>query len=100
MPHQVVILKTLHRVEYRTYGVEYATERNQQDERHRCVAQEDGEEEYYRPTHHQIDAQTQCWYRLTTQRLIEYAKDYGHPLHHKNHYTLPAAYDIQRYGRI
>ena len=96
----MVILKTLHRVEYRAYGVEYATERNQQDERHRCVAQEDGEEEDDGPTHHQIYTQTQRWYRLATQRLIEYAEYYGHPLHHKNHYALPAADDIQRDGRI
>ena len=40
-----MILKALHRVEYRAYGVEYATKCNQQDERHRCVSQEDGLQE-------------------------------------------------------
>ena len=95
-----MILKTLHRVEHSTDGVEDATQSNQRDERHRCVAQEDGEEEYYGPTHHQIYAQTQCGYRPAAQRLIEYAEYDCHPLHHKNHYTLSASDDIQRDGGI
>lgn len=100
MPHQMVVLETLHRIEDCTYGIEQAAYGYQYDEWQRRISQKQRKEKYYCPAHQQIYSQAQCRYRPSAQRFIQYAEDYGHPLNNEYQNALPSADYIECNGCI
>ena len=96
----MVVLETLHRIEDRTYGVEQAAYGYQYDKWQRRISQKQRKEKHHGPAHQQIYGQTQCGYRPSAQRLIQYAEYYCHPLNDEYHNPLPSSDYVECHGRI
>ena len=96
----MVMTKSLHSVEDRTNGIEYATQRYIGDKLPRGVTEKEWEEEYYGPTHNKIYSEAYGRYRATTERLIEDAEDDHRPLQYEDEPALPATNDGERYGCV